>query len=428
MKDTKPSSTISQWLSDSIIGMAAKDASEEYFFPLQTATFTSLVVASHAVGCAYSVKSPSKPALPIPLYGIAEQPSNAGKTGITEEFYYGYARRSTQLNQEIKKEREEVKKSINEKMKSGMDINENESKYLESLLDIPIGVSDPTPEGLESSLVHSGGFFIAYSTEQGLSKTLLGGMYSEGNKKDDLILKGYNGEYHSVVRANKERVTFSGRPYGGVFELSQEGTIARIMESAGTTGISERFLMMLEGDLIGYRQYLDEGVDLAGIITGSVKISSSELKRVKPKNRSALKQYQKQMSKFPDIRKNNKIARVEDLIELEFEDDAWVTVLAAKQIMENSIRKDKIRNSFLASMRGKIDLQIMKVAATIHCMDWDIETHGQIGRKINADTVRTAFCIVDGLFDGIKKIADSNNLYGDNSEDSFVLDYILLDT
>lgn len=423
MKDTSPSSTISLWLDSSIIGMAAKDASEEYFFPKETATFAALIIASHAVGSAYCVAAPNKPALPIPLYGIAEQPSNAGKTAITESFYSGYADRAIKLNKEIRDERESLKKEVAAEMKSG-NLHPNKMEQLEFLVEIPIGVSDPTPEGLESSLVNSGGFFIAYSTEQGLSKTLLGGMYSDGNKKDDLILKGFNGEYHSVVRANRDRITFSGRPYGGVFELSQEGTIARIMEGAGTTGISERFLMMLEGDLIGYRQYLDSSVDVGAILVGDVKPTSEMISKVKPKKRQALNQYYVQIGKFADIRKGNPSPDMHGLRKLEFEPDAWVYILAAKQIMENTIRGEKVRNSFLASMRGKIDLQIMKIAATIHCMDWDIQTHGQIGHKINIDTVKTAYNVVDSLFYGIKKIADSNELYGDASEDSFVLDYI----
>ncbi|QYW02828.1 protein of unknown function DUF3987 [Vibrio phage BUCT006] len=424
-KDTKPSSTISIMLEGSLIHMAAKEVSDIYNFPLETACFTSMIVASHAVGSAFCVTSPLGKSLPVPLYGIAEQPSNAGKTSIVEEFYSGYAERAMIINKEIEKEVKDVKSSIDDKVKMGIDVPEFEQKKLDGLAKLPIGVSDPTPEGLESSLVAHGGFFIAYSTEQGLSKTLLGGLYSEGNKKDDLILKAYNGEYHNVVRANRDRITFCGRPYGGVLELSQEGTIARIMESAGSTGISERFLMMREGDLLGHRKYINlTDEQMHGILMGDIKPSGEMLNIAKPKKRTALDQYYNQMAALADCRRTNESPDMFGLQKLKFSPEAWVVVMTGKQYIENSIRNAETRNSYLASMQGKIDLQIMKLAATLHVMDWDIRTHGQVGLEINADTARKAYWVITELFRGVISIAEQGELYGDNAEEAAVLEWL----
>lgn len=424
-KDTHPSSTISIWLDGSIIHMAAKEAADIYNFPFETACFTSMIVASHAVGGAFCVTSPTGKSLPVPLYGIAEQPSNAGKTSLVEEYYSGYAERASILNKEIEKEAKEVKRSIDDKVKSGMDVPDNEMKLLEGLSKIPIGVSDPTPEGLESSLVAHGGFFIAYSTEQGLSKTLLGGLYSEGNKKDDLILKAYNGEYHNVVRANRDRITFCGRPYGGVFELSQEGTISRIMESAGSTGISERFLMMREGDLLGHRTYFNgTHEEIHAILMGDMMPTPDMLKVARPKKRTALDQYYNQMAAMADARKDNESPDMLGLTKLKFSDDAWTLIMAGKQLIENSIRNAETRNSYLASMQGKIDLQIMKLSATLHVMDWDIKTHGKVGIIIGIETARKAFQVIQELFRGVISIAEQGELYGDNAEDMAVLEWL----
>jgi hypothetical protein len=426
MIDTKPSSTISTFLGDSIIGMAAKELSEFHQFPMQTAMLSALTIASHAVGSAYSVGVPNRQSMPIPLFAISEQPSNSAKTGLVEDLYSGYVDKAAELNIEITKEISAHKKSIAEKMKSGSDIGlEREQEMLSELSLIPIGISDATPEGLERSIVDTNGFFITYSTEQGLSKTLLGGMYSEGNKKDDLLLKGFNGEAHSVSRANADRVTFTGRPYGGVFELSQQGTIERIMKSAGSTGIAERFLILSENDMLGKRTYIKASEDeIDKMLSGEGKISKAILSSSKPMPRNAFNQFRAQMSKFPYVRKSLRDKSLRGLNRLEINGSAHVLLLAAKQKIEYWIDAQQYRNEYLASMMGKIDLQMMKVAATLHCMNWDIDTHGPIGKEISEETVRQAFFIVFELFRGVKNIANGQNLYGDEAEDAFVYDYL----
>lgn len=423
MRDTAPSSTISTFLKDSIIGMAGKDLSEEHKFPLQTACFTAMIIASHCVGAAYSVSSPSGRILPVPLFGISEQPSNAGKTSVVEDCYAGFAENAINLNRVIATRRDAIKQEIETKKKSGISVSQNELDKLRSMAEIPIGISDPTPEGLESSLVRTGGFFIAYSTEQGLSKTLLGGMYSDGKTKDDLILKAFNAEFHAVERAS-DRITFKGRPYGGVFELSQEGTINRIMSSAGVSGISERFLMLREGDLLGTRRYVNDLIDINGVLTGIISPTADMIKAHKPVERTALKQYQKQCAYMATKRFENANADVNGLTRLHFDPEAWVVLMAGKQFLEDDIGKQRVRNSYLASMKGKVDLQIMKLAATIHCMDCDIETHKNIPLNIGIETVRTAFWTIYELFEGVSKIADSNAMYGDSAEEDFIMNYL----
>lgn len=421
-KDTRPSATISTFLKDTIIGMAADELATKHKFPRQTANFSALIIASHIVGSCYSVKIHGHQPLPIPLYGVSEQPSNSSKTSVVEELYSGYIKEAIKINREVQYEREKIKSSMISKQKNGVTIGlDVEQEKLNSLRKIPLGFSDPTPEALESSLIESDGFYIAYSTEQGLSKTLLGGFYSDREKKDDLILKGFNGEYHASARTS--RASFAGRPYGGVFELSQEGTIARIMSSAGTTGTAERFLMIIEDNLIGSRRYLPENADLKEILVNG-KVDKNLLSKIEKTKTTACEQFKMQSAEFARIRSNLSNVDIDSLPYFYFTDEAMVALLAAKQVMENQTANESIRNSFLASMRGKIDLQIMKVSATIHAMDWHIETHGEISREIGIDTVIMAYNIVDSLFHGIKNVADGNNIYGENAEDIYVLDYI----
>lgn len=426
MYDTKPSSTISAFMGDSLIGLAARELSDKHQFPLETTMLSALAVASHAVGSSYSVGVPGRQPMPVPLYAISEQPSNSSKTGLLEDLYMGYVDSATRVNAEIKKNIEAHKKSIAQKIKAGSDIGlEQEQEMLSKLSFIPIGLSDVTPEGLEVSLTETDGFFITYSTEQGLSKTLLGGLYSEGSKKDDLLLKGFNGEAHAVARANKDVQRFVGRPYGGMLELSQQGTIARIMQSAGSTGISERFLILCENDLLGRRTYINATEDeVNSILVGDKKPTQAMINFVKPRDMTAFKQYVNQMGKFPGIRSQLDDKTLKGLNKLEISGSAQVLLLAAKQKIEFWIAEQKYRNEYLASMMGKIDLQMMKVAATLHCMNWDIDTHGKIGKQISEETVRDAYWIVFELFRGVKNIANGQDLYGDDVENAYVLDYL----
>ena len=426
-KDTKPSAIISNFLKDSIIGMAAYEEAKLVNFPLQTSMFTALVVASHVVGSAYVIESEGGRLLPVPLYGISEQPSGTGKSILTHDLYSGYTEQAMIINQQNKPERDRIRRSIKEKMKADMDIPPYELEMLDKLSDIPIGTSDPTPEGLETDIVGSSGFFIAYSTEQGLSKTLFANIYGDGNnKKDDLMLKGFNGEYHKVVRANKDVQRFSGIPYGGVLELSQEGTIDRIMQSAGNTGTAERFIMLREDDLLGSRKYLD-GVtdeDLKLIMAGLKKPTKKMIAERKKIKMSGMMQYKKQTAEMAKIRSSCTKKDLPNLRHLTISDEANIIILAAKQQMENTIGSQQAKNNFVSSMRSKIDLQVKKIAATLHCMDWDIATHGDIGDVIQPSTVIQAINIALELMRGIENIAKFNSLYGDDAEDLFVIEYL----
>lgn len=426
-KDTRPSSTISPFLQGTLIGAVAGELSDEHNFPLQTANFAALIVASHIVGACYCIESPGDKVLPVPLFGITEQPSNAGKTIVVEDLYEGYNAQAGLINFEIAKKRRTIKQSITKKLKSGDDLGlEEEQAALEKLVEIPVGISDPTPEGLETSLVDSGGFFMAYSTEQGLSKTLLGGIYSEGKTKDDLVLKAFNAEHHKVVRAGKDVQRFCGFPYGGVLEISQEGTIQRIMEKASSTGIAERFLIMREDDLLGTRQYLKTRQDLLGLACGQIKPDKNTLAALKRTDMVSTAVFKKKMAMLADLRSKLESPRIKDgLIRLRLSDEAMIVKLAAKQLIEDEIGKELIRNSYLASMKGKIDLQIMKVAATLHVTDWDEESLGKIDPIIPADTVNVAFEIIYELVMGVSRIADGNNLYGDRVESAYILEYMV---
>ena len=135
----------------------------------------------------------------------------------------------------------------------------------------------------------------------------------------------------------------------------------------------------------------------------------------------AYDQYRKKMGDLAVERKDLEGYELYDLKRLMFTAEAWAMIEASKSIFERKIGKQKIRNSFIASMSSKIDILVMKCAASIHVMDTaDYQDLGEIG----TEAVFSAFATVNALFEGVTKISVENKLYGDDVEDEFVLDYI----
>lgn len=426
-KDTNPSAVISPYLCEHLIGMAAKEKAVTATttpFPLETACLASLSAASHAVGSVYTVCYPDGEPLPVPLYAIAEQPSGTGKSKIMNDFYRGYLETGAKINKDIIVERESLKKEILSEQKQGNNVHANKLALLESMVEIPRLTTDATPQSIEKVMDRYKGYFLVAGTEQNLTKTLLGGLYSEGQRVDGIINSAFNGEFSGTERASVDRVTFQGRPFGGIFCLSQEGTIQTVLDSAGSSGLAERFLMIREDDLLGERDRFKDlsDKDLMDIVTGSKKPPKQMIKAVKEQPPTpAYDQYKRRMSELAVERKDLQGYELHDLKRLHFKPEAWAMVEAAKSIFERSIAKQRIRNSFIASMSSKIDILVMKVSATIHAMD--NEQYQELG-DIDCKAVASAFATVSALFHGVTKISKENKLYGDDVEDEFVLEYI----
>ncbi len=317
-----------------------------------------------------------------------------------------------------------MKKSIASKAKTEGGIPEQELSMLDSLVDIPRATTDATPQSLEKVMSRYKGFFIVAGTEQNLTKTLLGGLYSDGVTVDGIINSAFNGEYSSSERASVDRVTFQGRPFGGIFCLSQEGTIQTVLSSAGSSGLTERFLMLREDDLLGHRgKYNDiSDKDLNEIISCQKMAPKEMLNEARnPPKLESYKRYSNRMKMLAIERSELENAELTGLKALKFRAEAWAIIDAAKEKFEREIGSQKVRNSFVASMSSKIDIFMMKIAATIHVMNTG--NANQVG-LIDREAVQAAYFIVLELFNGVKEIANGNKLYGDAAEDEFVIDYL----
>ena len=422
--ELKSSAVITPFLDDTICGMAAKELSNKIQFPPETSAACALVAASHAVGAVYSVEYPDGRQLPIPLYAVAEQPSGTGKTRLVTDLYDGYMRQAIIINDKVRKEREIMKRSIADQIKKGIEPNQNEMEMFDKLVEVPTGTSDATPQGLEKPMSRNGGYFLVYGTEQNLTKTLLGGLFSDGQVSDGVINNGFNAEMFSSERASSERVTFNGHPFGGILCVSQGGTIQTILESAGGSGLAERFWMIREDDMLGKRTKFDcPDQTLIDVMSGKRKPTREMLsKSNKQHSMTAYKQYSAAMARMANERHNLGAVRFDGLHKLKFSPESWAVIEAAKEFYERSIGKQEVRNSFISSLSSKFDLHVMKLAATLHVMN--CADHQTIPDVITPEVVYPALGVVQSLFSGVEDISATNKLYGDDAEDQCVYDYV----
>jgi hypothetical protein len=389
----KSTADISCLLSNTYIGAAAREISTDIEFPLETATLMALSIATFSAGVGNAVcYEGGTDAIPIGLYALAEQPSGTGKTGVCTKLSRG-------LELGIERENEKRLPTVRQIMKSQAEtkgeLNDYEREEMERNHIIGKPVTNTTPEALDSKIAKQGGWFCLTSTEQGLLDTLIGGMYSEGKSNFDLMLKGFNAEFHNELRVT--RTSYEGRPHGGVMCVSQEGSITTVLDNSGSTGLVERFLMLIEGDMRGHRTY---------------ERGRSDGKLVKLFNAKCAEIIE---NSFPNRRS------------LAFENANKIHISSAGWKLINNYRRDNERNlasggrynaNIFNSMWSKFDIQVMKIAATLHL--FNDQPHN---KKIPKETVQIAMSIVIELFTGVVKICELKGIVGKSAEEADVESY-----
>lgn len=385
------SAMISTFLSDSIIGQCAEEAAINRQFPIETASLMALSVASHAVSTHYCVEYPNGKRLPVGIYAIGEQPPGTSKTSVMEYFLDGIHEALIKINQGRSEVRKQILKSKDDK--KGV-LDPYEEAELAKAFHIQAPITDTTPEALDSILNNQGGFFIANSTEQGLANSLIGGMYSDKGSNFDVLLKGFNAEWHSSSRVT--RTGFSGKPHGGVLCISQDGLIETVLGNSDSTGLCERFFVMLEGNMFGHRDFSMAGPEIK-------RKEFCDLTR-------AL------CMKLADL----EFLDIDSLVPLKICKKGWSLIIEQKQDLESSLAdNEKYDASMFRGMWSKMDIQIMKVAATLHVYDG-----GDSTKQINQDTIKRAIAIVKELLRGVVSICEKKGFIGKSVEEESIEEYM----
>jgi len=365
--------------------------------PVNTVFFTALSTAASVLTRCYSVSYQNDTGtVPAVLNLLAEQPPGSSKSRVLSNTQKG-------IFNEVKAERKRIKEEL-ERL-SCEEQSEEIEKTIYALKKRKDGLfnftTDTTPEALDATLKDTNGFFALASAEQGLINTLLGLSYGNGTPNMDLMLKGYNGEYHSSKR--KTRETYTGIVVGGFTCLAQHGVIVNSLRESGSTGLIERCILWSEPSLMGQRDHLN--------------------KYFIPKDIDD--NYRKTMSYLTKMSFDNQVTDFADLPTLRITDNGWNTINTRRNELEKTLAGGGENSAqLLQGFISKMDLFIMKIAAVLHSMDMLLRGNDYVTGTITDKFIEQALCIYDAMLTHTKGMIKNSSIVALSDREAKVLDLI----
>ena len=358
--------------------------------PVNT-VFIALLGVFSSVSCRkWTVDYQYGGSLPIGIYAVVEQPSGTGKTRCLTVGQKPFVRIKDEV---VKSYRERVKV-----LQAIDDPSEAQAEELKELLAIKsainsrLFVSNATAEGLEQTLLGTNGFFSAISSEQGLFNSLLGLSYSKGDPNNDLILNGFDGGHISSCRVSRDG--YYGHVIGGVTLFAQQGSVEKILSCSNGTGMSERFLMLAEPHFLGVRDHLKKiHIDPTIEVNYALKCEFSQ-----------------------DI--FNQPESPTDLLSLIISDPGHLLIAQYRQRIEQHLA-DGGRYSHISvrGAAGKINMQIMKIAANLYLLD----RRDNYNPNIPDSIVKSAIGIAHDLLEANLALCKAKGLIGTKAEFTAIL-------
>lgn len=317
------------------LGEYAIQVADSLQMPRDTTALTALGVVSAPVSMLYTVGFEHSGKRPASLYVVGEQPPSSGKSEVLARFT------------------RPIQSAIGEMNKRAYEANKQAGD------DDPITpiyrafITDATPEALEGSILFGNrGHFCLASAEQALVNTALGVTYGgvERRNNNDLILKGYGGEWHHSTRVS--RAGFEGDVFGAVTVVAQPGTIDTILEQSNGTGIAERFLMLSEPTLLGYRNHTSTPKQPDQILEMAYSAAMNSLIEAYEKAREC-----------PGV-------EFDQLHTLHLARSDWDKLRQRKQELEPMMADGgRYSHNLLRGVVGKYDQRVMKLSTTLHVIE-----------------------------------------------------------
>lgn len=361
-----------------LLTLSALNLSESVQFPLSTAYLHGLGVIGCALNKNFKIGYYNQE-IPVPIYMITSQPPSTGKSSIHNFFSIPYMLAVKDLNQRNEpvrnKLKDKLKKISKEIEKATHDQERDElckefSKIKEEIKEVDTFnavMTNTTPEAIESVAFSQKGVFNVMSDESGAVTSSLGVMYADSNRmsNNDMVLKGWDGGYHSSYRVNRD--TVEGFVYGGYAVLAQQETVEAIfaMGERGN-GISERFLLCMEQNWLGKRDF-----------SKGVRIDNELQKR-----------YAKLMYN---------IVNSKDMIIRHSDDSITFIRRKCRENEEHLADLKKYSHPMLRGFVGKMEKHILKISAILHAVE-NFEK-GITGAEVCLETTIKAFGIFSELMD-----------------------------
>lgn len=395
-KDKRNQERIYRIIKDTAIGRRAKDLAQMVEMPTDTVCLAGLGVVSAIVAGARVIKRrDGYSTVPAGLYIAVEQPPSTGKSSIINGFRNPILKHLIDAN----------KRFVQQTKDAAKEAGEEEPKFVQCL---NLFQSNATPEAMEEIVANNNGLFSIVGDEQAAIDTLLGLTYGDkGNNNNGLILNGFAGEYFNSARVTRKG--FNGVPYGGVTVMAQEGTARKIVQGSQGQGVVERFLLWNEPNLLGSRKRgfheLTTEEEYGQIASNLVKL--------------ALEQYKKEGE------------GIDALASLGLTRDGYKAIHALMQDIEPLLADDgKYSHPLLRGAAGKADMQVMKIAATLHMADESLALvtpdtmYWQPHYQIKDEYVKMAIEVVKVTLDQLIHTLETNGIIGRDSYMDALADYL----
>ena len=325
---------------------------------------------------------------PIGLYAIGEQPPAMGKSWAMNTFQQPFYTAEKDVKNQIK-ERLSALYAIDKKILTAE--QEQETQNCQKVLKSVLFTTNTTAEALEQSLTHSGGYFSAVSSEQGLFNTILGYCYSDKASNNDLLLNGFDGGYMGSLRVSRDG--YYGAVVGGAVMFAQNGGIENLLKASNGTGLAERFLFIAEPHNLGTRDFTKTSIIDHDLIS----------------------QYSAICEKFASYVISEPL-EFSELSRLDICADGWRLIAEYRNSIEKHLA-DGGRYSHIAirGAAGKANMQIMKVSANLHLLDGNKTT------TIDLMHVKAAISITNAMIEANLRLCRDKGIIGAKAEYTSIL-------
>ncbi|SNX60382.1 Protein of unknown function [Nitrosomonas ureae] len=377
---------------DHILKKLSIQVAKETSLPSSSVFLAGLGTFSSVAARKYTVLYEDGTPLPIGLYVVIEQPSGSGKSRCLKIFQKPFYDMSKEIYDEITM----GMATLNSKKDKGVSSKDEDDELSQLMARLnafqPIFTTNTTAEGLEKQLTVSNGFFSCISSEQGLFNVLFGNSYRTDSKvnNNDVVLNGFDAGWINSARVTRKG--YCGRVVGSIVCFAQSNSIETLLNSSNGTGLSERFLMLVEPHSLGKRDHLKR-IERNHIITDEYAWKCREMK---------------------------------DVIEhaVEFDELRLITIpdsgfLKINEFL-NTIEKDlddggKYSHASLRGAASKVNMQIMKIAANLCLIDKNKEEFWE-SYEIDDKYIDSAINICNTLLEALLKLCQTKGIIGTRAE------------
>lgn len=162
-----------------------QDVAKMCWLPVNSVLLVGLGVVSSVACRAYAVQYPNGELLPLGEYVAPCNPSATSKSRCIKAFQYP------------------IQQAVKEAVKAWKKEKEQNADFSEPFPQ-DFFVTNSSSAALDEMLNETQGYFALASAEQGLVNTITGAAFSKDVKNDnDLMLLGFNGDYHHSKRASR---------------------------------------------------------------------------------------------------------------------------------------------------------------------------------------------------------------------------------